>query len=121
MSIGERLVKARHLRKMTQQEVATAIGVTLITYQRYETDKHTIKSDVLIKLCAVLECSPGWVLGTKEDGMVLEPESEVLKNLKKKFQEMNEEGQRKVLDYASDLESTGKYQYATIDLEKQEE
>ena len=112
MSIGSQLTKARTLRGMSQASVAAAVGISLLTYQRYEADKFVMKSDMLIKLCAVLECSPGWVLETKEDGMVLEPESEILKNLKKKFREMNEEGQRKILDYADDLESTGKYREA---------
>lgn len=89
--------------------MADALGLTIQAYQRYEYNKHDMKGSMIIKVCAILECSSDWLLGIKDTGAALPPESEVLRNLRERAEQLNVKGQRKLADYAEDLTDSGKY------------
>ena len=55
MSIGKRLKEARILRKMTQEDLAAAVGVTKGAIGNYETEVSSPKESILIKLMEVLQ------------------------------------------------------------------
>jgi len=49
--IGERLRKLRVLRGYSQDYVSTEIGISLSSYQRYETGKVEINFVTMVKIC----------------------------------------------------------------------
>ena len=54
MSIGQRLKEARLARRMTQEDLARAVGVTKGAIGNYETEVSSPKESILIKLMEVL-------------------------------------------------------------------
>lgn len=100
--MGKRLRKARKEIGLSQKDMADAIGITPGAYQNYEYGKE-ISSGRILQICAVLECSPNWLLGYHDEGMHLAPDSLLLKQLKDAFNELNDVGQQKVTEYAQDL------------------
>jgi len=55
MSIGQRLKEARLSRNMTQEDLASAVGVTKGAIGNYETEVSSPKETILIKLMDVLQ------------------------------------------------------------------
>lgn len=100
--LGARLASARKAKGFTQEQMASLFGITKQAYQNYEYGRE-MKSSMIVKICAVLECSPSWLLGIKESGQYLAPESPLLVALKVAFEELNDKGKRKVVTYAEDL------------------
>lgn len=54
MSIGQRLKEARLSRNMTQEELASAVGVTKGAIGNYETEVSSPKDSILVRLMDVL-------------------------------------------------------------------
>lgn len=64
MSMGERIKQARLAKKMTQEDVAQAIGTTKQTVFKYENGiVSNIPLDKLTLLAQVLEVSPAYLMG----------------------------------------------------------
>ena len=61
MSIGKRLKEARIMRKMTQEDLATAAGVTKGAIGNYETEVSSPKETILIKLMEVLQIDANYL------------------------------------------------------------
>lgn len=61
MSIGKRLKEARILRKMTQEDLATAVGVTKGAIGNYETEVSSPKEPILIKLMEILQIDANYL------------------------------------------------------------
>lgn len=101
--IGARIKEARERCGLKQDEVAKKLNVTLTAYQNYEYGKRDIKSSMILSICAVLRCSPNWLLGYSEEGAHLADDSLMLHQLREAFEILNEVGQQKVAEYAQDL------------------
>ena len=61
MTIGQRLKEARLQRRMTQPELAEAVGVTKGAIGNYETDLSSPKEPILIKLMEVLQIDANYL------------------------------------------------------------
>ena len=61
MSIGQRLKDARIARNMTQEDLATAVGVTKGAIGNYETEVSSPKETILIKLMDVLRVDANYL------------------------------------------------------------
>ena len=61
--LGRRLAAVRALRGLNQKQVADEIGVSQVSYSKYEHGKITMGLDKLVAICAMLDVSPGWLLG----------------------------------------------------------
>lgn len=109
MEFGKRLSQARNAKGLTQAKMAEILGMTLQAYQNFEYNKRDMKGSMIIRVCALLECSSDWLLGIKDTGAALPPESEVMRNLRKRVEELDAKGQRKVLEYADDIVECGKH------------
>lgn len=105
---GKRIKQARKNKGFTQTEMASHLGITLQAYQRYEYG-HELRSSVIISLCAKLECSPSWILGIKEEGGSLDDSDPLMVALRERCDELNLSGQKKIVEYASDLACNPKY------------
>ena len=100
--IGKRLRDKRESLGLNQSEVAKEIGISTGAYQYYEYGKE-ISSGRILQICAVLRCSPNWLLGYSEEGAHLAEGSLMLHQLREAFEMLNEVGQQKVAEYAQDL------------------
>lgn len=68
MNIGERIKELRTAKKMTQTDLAKAVGLSYIQIGRYETKKSTPSSDVLQKLANVLDTTTDFLmLGSRDE------------------------------------------------------
>ena len=107
MTLGERIKTAREALRMTQGELGERCGTTKQTINKYEKSTVTnIPLDRLERLAAVLEITPGYLTGWAEDAPVL---PERLGELVEPFERLNDDGQGKVVGYANDLVSSGRY------------
>ncbi|MDR3136751.1 MAG: helix-turn-helix domain-containing protein [Coriobacteriales bacterium] len=105
---GRRLAEARVAKGYTQKEMAEMFCISQPAYQNYEYGRE-MKSVMIVKVCAVLECSPEWLLGVEGEGQHLPPESKLLKDLKAAFELLNGKGQQKVVGFARDMARISEY------------
>lgn len=115
MTIGQKIKIQREAQKMTQDELGRACGTTKQTIFKYETGVITnIPMDRLCVIAEKLRVNPCWLLGW-EDTSALKAkdltENEI--SLLSDFRLLSEDGQIKLLDYASDLVASGRYKKAT--------
>lgn len=71
-----RIAEARERARMTQQEAADALGVTVQGYQNYEYGKRDLKASKICELCRIFGCSASFLLGITsgeaESGVVID-------------------------------------------------
>ena len=67
MTVQESLRKIRKAHKLTQQDVATVLGVDRTTYTLYETGSTNPSIEVLDKLSVMYNATIGYILGKEEN------------------------------------------------------
>ena len=101
--IAERIRLARKDAGMTLQEIATAIGVTKSTVQRYEQGRiENVKQPVLEAMARALDVNPEWLMDRSDRR---EPENEIgfddfTYALHREAQALTEENRNKLLEMA---------------------
>lgn len=119
MTKGERLRLLRENIGLTLEEVADKLFITKQTIYKYEKDIVTnIPSNRLERLAEIYHTTPEFILGWENapqttSSTELSSDSNQLscqRQLLALLDELNEAGQKKVIDYASDLVDCGKYQ-----------
>lgn len=117
MNIGARIKQLRELRGLTLEQVGDSIGVNKATVQRYETGKIDIKRTVAMKLAEILNTNPSYILGWTDCSAPDRKGFESLKvvtptriAIESALDKLNEDGEKKVRDYAEDLVSSGRYE-----------
>lgn len=60
--IGKRLRAARLARKLTQQNVADILGMTVNAYQKYEQSERSPSLETLVKLADLFHVPTDWIL-----------------------------------------------------------
>ena len=110
MSFSSRLRQAREQANLTQQDFAKKLGVTKNAISNYENGVSSPKWDVLVKIFDVLQVEPNFLyqddFTARDNGNSLTPTQTSLLSI---FDELNDEGQSKVIEYAEDLCRTGYY------------
>ena len=104
-----RLKELRLSRSLYQKDIASFLGIDRTTYVKYENGTSEPPIDTLLRLCEYYHVSMDDLLGTNtSDGIheSLSPHEQEIVNI---MRQLNAEGQSKLLDYADDLVSTGKY------------
>lgn len=108
---------------MTQEELGAKVGVQKAAIYKYENGLIVnLKRSTLEKLAIVLETTPTYLMGLEDD----ENDSSILSELTPQqsallssFDQLNEEGQQKAVDYVDDLVLTGRYKKcASLDVDK---
>lgn len=61
MSFGKRLRERRMELKMSQSELARALGVTAAAVSNYESGQNAVREDILLKLFRVLDIDPNYL------------------------------------------------------------
>lgn len=113
MTTGERTCQLRIQHQMTQEELGAKVGVQKAAIYKYENGLIVnLKRSTLEKLAIVLETTPTYLMGLEDD----ENDSSILSELTPQqsallssFDQLNEEGQQKAVDYVDDLVLTGRY------------
>lgn len=110
MSFSSRLRQAREQANLTQQDFAKKLGVTKNAISNYENGVSSPKWDVLVKIFDVLQVEPNFLyqddFTASSIDTALTPTQTSLLSI---FDELNDEGQGKVIEYAEDLWRTGYY------------
>lgn len=110
MSFSSRLRQAREQANLTQQDFAKKLGVTKNAISNYENGVSSPKWDVLVKIFDVLQVEPNFLyqddFTASSIDTALTPTQTSLLSI---FDELNDEGQGKVIEYAEDLCRTGYY------------
>lgn len=113
MTTGERIRQLRIQHQMTQEELGAKVGVQKAAIYKYENGLIVnLKRSTIEKLAIVLETTPTYLMGLEDD----ENDSSILSELTPQqsallssFDQLNEEGQQKAVDYVDDLVLTGRY------------
>jgi len=63
---SDRVKELRKARKMTQRQMADALGITERSYQRYEAENNP-KNETLIKLADFFDVSTDYLLGRSDN------------------------------------------------------
>ena len=111
MSFASRLRQAREQAGLTQQDLAKKLGVTKSAVGNYENGVSSPKWDVLIKIFDVLQVTPNFLYQDDfstdtSESCALTPQQSTLLAA---FDQLNEEGQTKAVEYVEDLVMTGRY------------
>lgn len=110
MSFSSRLRQAREQANLTQQDFAKKLGVTKNAISNYENGVSSPKWDVLVKIFDVLQVEPNFLyqddFTASSIDTALTPTKTSLLSI---FDELNEEGQTKALEYVEDLVLAGRY------------
>ena len=110
MSFSSRLRQAREQANLTQQDFAKKLGVTKNAISNYENGVSSPKWDVLVKIFDVLQVEPNFLyqddFTASSIDTALTPTQTSLLSI---FDELNEEGQTKALEYVEDLVLAGRY------------
>lgn len=65
--VGQRIKNCRKDLRLTQEQVATKLGVVTQQYQTYENGRYELNYQQLIKLCEILDTSADYLLGIKQE------------------------------------------------------
>ena len=110
MTTGDRIRQLRIEHQMTQEELGAKVGVQKAAIYKYENGLVVnLKRSVLEKLALVLDTTPTYLMGMEEsehNPSTLTPQQSALLA---SFDQLNEEGQTKAVEYVEDLVLPGRY------------
>lgn len=110
MTTGDRIRQLRIEHQMTQEELGAKVGVQKAAIYKYENGLVVnLKRSVLEKLALVLDTTSAYLMGMEEsehNPSTLTPQQSALLA---SFDQLNEEGQTKAVEYVEDLVLTGRY------------
>ena len=111
MTTGERIRQLRIEHQMTQEELGARVGVQKAAIYKYENGLVVnLKRSILEKLAIVLDTTPTYLMGMEDSAqqanVQLTPQQSTLLAA---FDQLNDEGQTKAVEYVEDLVLTGRY------------
>lgn len=113
MTTGERIRQLRIEHQMTQEELGAKVGVQKAAIYKYENGLVVnLKRSILEKLALVLDTTPTYLMGMEDAEPAQTSLTKAQTSLLSVFDELNEEGQTKALEYVEDLVLTGRYKKA---------
>jgi transcriptional regulator with XRE-family HTH domain len=75
MEIGQKIKKVRELRNLTQDYIASKIGMTQESYSKIESSRNNISIQKLEKIAEILEVNPSDLLNFDENRVLLKFEN----------------------------------------------
>lgn len=110
MTTGERIRQLRIEHQMTQEELGAKVGVQKAAIYKYENGLVVnLKRSILEKLALVLDTTPTYLMGMEDAEPAQASLTPAQAALLDNFDQLNEEGQTKALEYVEDLVLTGRY------------
>lgn len=108
-----RLKELRRLKGINQDEVASAIGLSRAAYTNLENGKRETNFTTLVTLADFFGVTVDYLLGREEKTVPADGGEDVKSVFPevfiKAYQELNDEGREKVIEYATDLAASGRY------------
>lgn len=92
MGVGERIKELRTQKKLTQQALATLVGMTYIQIGRYETQKSNPSSEVLQRIAKALDTTSDFLMNGGNDEVVSAQLTD--RELLNQFKEVEKNGSR---------------------------
>jgi len=89
-TLGGRIVRAREALNLEEMEASTRVGVTLETYQNWETDRDEPRANKLSMLAMCLSVSPTWLLYGRGKSPISESVSEEVTNIREQLARVND-------------------------------
>ena len=122
--LGKRIYNLRKAHGLTLEAVGQAVGVGRSTVRKWENGIiANMRRDKIKKLAVALGTTPSYIMGwtddPNDDGLssdfipALSPQLHALSDA---LDQLNEEGQEKLLDYAADLVAGGRYKKVSLSL-----
>ena len=102
MTVGERIRLRRKELKLTQDELGQRLGLKKSAVCRLEREENNITTDRIAKIAKALDTTPAFLMGW-DDLDITFPLDSKDKELIVTFHSFNDEGKRRVLEYARDL------------------
>lgn len=93
LTFGEKIKESRKAQKLTQKQLADAIGAKHNSVSDWENDKNKPDPDTIELLCGVLKITPNYLLKTSEDDF-----SPKEKLIIKKYRDLDAHG-KKMVDF----------------------
>lgn len=113
MTTGERIRQLRIEHQMTQEELGAKVGVQKAAIYKYENGLVVnLKRSILEKLALVLDTTPTYLMGMEDAEPAHASLTPAQTALLDNFNQLNEEGQTKALEYVEDLVLAGRYKKA---------
>lgn len=111
MTTGERIRQLRIEHQMTQEELGARIGVQKAAIYKYENGLVVnLKRSILEKLAIVLDTTPTYLMGMEDSEQQANIQlTSQQSTLLAAFDQLNDEGQAKAVEYVEDLVLTGRY------------
>ena len=113
MTTGERIRQLRIEHQMTQEELSAKVGVQKAAIYKYENGLVVnLKRSTIEKLALVLETTPTYLIGMEDSEPNPNGRPELTPTQTKlldAFDQLNEEGQTKAVEYVEDLVLAGRY------------
>ena len=66
IELGHRIKFLRHLRNMTQREVADRVGVSRVSISHWEIGQYPVSAEHIAQLAKIFDVSSDYILGLKE-------------------------------------------------------
>lgn len=116
MTFGESLTGIRKEKGISRKDFADQLQIPYTTLRNYETDQREPGHKLLIKMAVLLHVSVDELIGyhaeaTKESPDTAEaaPGDTLRSTLLHNFDQLNQEGREKLVDFSDDMVATGKY------------
>lgn len=111
MTTGERIRQLRIEHQMTQEELGARVGVQKAAIYKYENGLVVnLKRSILEKLAIVLDTTPTYLMGMEDSEQQANIQlTSQQSTLLAAFDQLNDEGQTKAVEYVEDLVLTGRY------------
>ncbi len=117
MHVGDYIKQLRISKGMTQEELGAKIGVQRAAVQKWECGiTQNLKRSTIQMLAKLFEVSPASFFDdtnterqSKPITSIFSPLSPIQQRILSNCQQLNETGQKKVLDFSDDLIDSGKY------------
>ena len=111
MTTGERIRQLRIEHQMTQEELGARVGVQKAAIYKYENGLVVnLKRSILEKLAIVLDTTPTYLMGMEDSEQQANIQlTSQQSTLIAAFDQLNDEGQTKAVEYVEDLVLTGRY------------
>ncbi len=77
MKFNEKIIQARKIKALTQEDLAEAVGVSRQAVSKWETGEANPDLDKLVAICSVLDLSMDYLCLDKEPGVTVEPAAEI--------------------------------------------
>ncbi|MDY5731214.1 MAG: helix-turn-helix domain-containing protein [Eubacteriales bacterium] len=77
-SLGEKLLKLRTFKKLTQDEVAEMLQINKQTYFRYENNHRVPNAETIKRLADVFETTADYLLGVEQENLKTKEHDEVM-------------------------------------------